>query len=122
MALKSNDKKRNVYRDGASNAMKGVSITEVLDKVLLFVEAKKYTWGLYEGIALKVEGDNGRLGVVEITAETPIQALAMPEMPEMPYRAKFVQRTSAKKRKYYTVELEKVEGSEENGEQAELPF
>lgn len=105
VSVKSNDKKRNTYRDKDGNKMMGMTLPEVLEKPITILAKREYAWGLYEGLAVKVMGDNGNLGIVEITAETPIKALNDSKLPKMPFNAKFVEKTSKNKRKYYTVEL-----------------
>lgn len=122
MVVKSTPEKRNTYKDKDGNSMLGMTLPEVVDKILTVIAKREYTWGKYSGLAVKVANTAGKYAVVEITAKTPIKALNDPKLPKPPYDAQFVQKTSANKRKYYTIE---VINGRENGAQekeTELPF
>jgi len=94
-----------MYKDKDGNSMAGVTLPEVLNRSLTILAKREYTWGQYKGLAVKVSDAEGVVTVIEITAKTPIQALNDPKLPKTPFPAKFVQRTSKNKRKYYTVEV-----------------
>lgn len=124
VTIKSTPEKRNLYRDKDDNLIQGVILPEVLNKTVIIHAKREYTWGLYTGMAVKVEGENGKLGIVEITAATPIKALNMPDMPKPPYMAMFIEKTSKNKNKYYTIKV--LDGKRPNGQEGEnseiLPF
>lgn len=124
VAVKSTPKKRNKYKDKDGNLILGVTLSEVLNKTITVLAKREYTWGRYGGMAVKVEGPNGKLAIVEITAETPIKALNMPDMPKAPYKAMFIEKTSKNQKKYYTVKVldGKNHNGQENGEANVLPF
>lgn len=105
MPVKSNTEKRNHYRDKDDNVIQGVTLPEVLNEPLTIIAKRDYAWGLYDGLAVKVSRESGELLIVEITAETPIKALCMPQLPKLPFPAKFVQRVSKNKRRYFTIEV-----------------
>lgn len=122
MVLKSNSEKRNKYRDKDNNVIVGMTLPEVLNKPLTILAKREYTWGLYEGLAVKVRNPEGKLAIVEITADIPIKALCDPKLPKPPYDAKFVQKTSANKKKYYTIEVKNGIESTVQDEGTALPY
>lgn len=124
MPVKSTKEKRNIYKDKDGVLMKGYTLSEVLDKPVEVVAKREYRWGKYEGLAVKVWTANDTFAVIEITAETPIKAFNNPNLPKLPFRAKFVQQVSENNRKYYTIRLldesgEEIPNGNENGP---LPF
>lgn len=120
--VKSNPKKRNQYRDKDGNLMPGVTIPEILDKPLTILAKRQYVWGLFDGLAVKVKGSNDKLAIIEITADIPIKALCDPHLAKPPFKAKFVQKVSKSKKKYYTIEV--LDGEENSGQdgQDDIPF
>ena len=122
VVVKSTPENRNTYVDKDCNRIRGVVIPEVLDRPLTILAKRAYTWGKYTGLAVKVRGTNGKMGIVEITAKIPIKALNDPKLPKPPYEAKFVQKTSASKNKYYTIEVKGGKESRVQDEGTDLPF
>lgn len=122
MVVKSKEGARNTYKDKDGNRIVGVTLPEILDKPLTILAKREYTWGKYEGMAVKVLGANGKMAIVEITAKTPIKALCMSDLPKPPYEAKFVQKTSKDGKKYYTIEVENGNKAAVQGEGTDLPF
>lgn len=104
MALKSNPSKRNTYKDKDGNLMKGYTLPEVLDKTLTILAKREYVWGLFDGLAVKVKTAKGKLVIIEITAQTPIEALKDPRLPKIPFLGRFIKRTSKSGNDYYTVQ------------------
>jgi hypothetical protein len=124
MAVKSTPNKRNTYQDKDGKLIKGVTLPEVVNKPITIHAKREYTWGKYSGMAVKVQGENGKFGIVEITAETPIKALNDPAMPKPPYKGMFIEKTSKTGNKYYTIKLlnGKQTPAESDGEPLILPF
>lgn len=122
MPVKSNKEKRNKYRDKDNNLIWGMTLSEVVDKPLTILEKREYTWGLYNGLAVKVRSPEGKLGIVEITAEIPILALCDPKFPKLPLDATFVQKMSKNKRRYFTLDYAGMEKKSEDPDDAQAPL
>lgn len=103
VAIKSNEQKRNKYKDGDGNVMLGMTVPEVLDKTLTILCRREYTWEKYKGLAVKVADNSGNLIIVEITAKLLIKKLCSTKFPDLPVKVMFIERTSKNDRKYFDV-------------------
>lgn len=122
MVVKSTPEKRNTYKDKDGNLIPGMTLPEVLNKPLTVLAKREYTWGKYTGLAVKVANPEGKLAIVEITAETPIKALNDLSLSKQPYDARFIQKISANGNRYYTIEVLNGSESEVQGKDEIIPF
>lgn len=101
MVTKSNDRKRNVYKDKDGNKMPGVTIPEILDDMVTIIAKREYTWGKYDGLAVKIAREDGSLAIVEVTADLVIKNICHRDFPKLPLDGKFVEKTSKDQKKYF---------------------